>query len=564
MRRPTKKTNIILFSLGGLLAACGILFAVLKLLPGKEVSVVPVSEWSIGWMNDEIQMIGSAASDSWQDVPYDKDRTILEVFVQEGDTVAAGDPLYQYDATADAIDLELKSSKIESLTYQIERDKKEYKKYAKKEYVGTLPEGTEDEADRTAFKGLGILPKGVALSPVRLLQPVLLADEDSEAKIIAFSGKGVYNNLIRNSYMKISDAELHCTLEVVFHGIGMDSLKPGNGQISVGDPKTGKGTEQSPYVHTSLIKNIGSEAQPSYGVQGISIELLQEYCEEARKKDSVTVKIKPDINLTTNTSYVLMTFTFTPEDPGHHVVVSGGGGMTKEQKLQKAQEIAKKIRDAEVELKQLRLDVELLQQRGVDGYVRAEIDGIVSAVNDPADLANGATMIAIKGSEGFYVRCGVSEMSLSQLATGQTVTGMVFDTGLPCKGVISEIASVPSSSVSYNGGNNNASEYMVTVKITDNAAIQPGQYIQFTPDKGEEKQGNDLYLYQAYIREIDGVKYVFKATDGKLEQVEVRTGKVMYGYVEILDHALTQDDYVAFPYGSDVKNGAPVKISSSY
>ena len=64
MRRPTKKTNIILFSLGGLLAACGILFAVLKLLPGKEVSVVPVSEWSIGWMNDEIQMIGSAASDS--------------------------------------------------------------------------------------------------------------------------------------------------------------------------------------------------------------------------------------------------------------------------------------------------------------------------------------------------------------------------------------------------------------------------------------------------------------------------------------------------------------------
>ena len=128
MRRPTKKTNIILFSLGGLLAACGILFAVLKLLPGKEVSVVPVSEWSIGWMNDEIQMIGSAASDSWQDVPYDKDRTILEVFVQEGDTVAAGDPLYQYDATADAIDLELKSSKIESLLYQIEKDKKQYKK----------------------------------------------------------------------------------------------------------------------------------------------------------------------------------------------------------------------------------------------------------------------------------------------------------------------------------------------------------------------------------------------------------------------------------------------------
>ena len=238
--------------------------------------------------------------------------------------------------------------------------------------------------------------------------------------------------------------------------------------------------------------------------------------------------------------------------------------MTKEQKQQKAQELAKKIREAEVELKQLRFDVQTLQQRGVDGYVRAEIDGVVSAVNDPAELSNGATMIAIKGSQGFYVRCGVSEMSLPILTTGQTVSGMVLDTGLPCTGVISEIASVPSSAVSYSGGNNNASEYMVTVKISDNVAVQPGQYIQFTPDKGEEKNGNALYLYEAYVREIDGVKYVFKATDGKLEQVAVRTGKVLYGYVEILDHALTQEDYVAFPYGKDVKAGAPVKISSVY
>ena len=133
MRRPTTKTNIILLTLGGLLAAGGILFAVLKLLPGKEVPVVAVSDWSIGWMSDDIQMVVPAASDSWQDVPYVKDRTILEVFVSEGDKVAVGDPLYQYDATADAIDLELKSSKIESLLYQIEKDKKQYKKYAKKE-----------------------------------------------------------------------------------------------------------------------------------------------------------------------------------------------------------------------------------------------------------------------------------------------------------------------------------------------------------------------------------------------------------------------------------------------
>ena len=564
MRKPTKKTNIILLSLGGLLAACGILFAVLKLLPGKEVPVVSVADWSIGWMSDDIQMIGPAASDSWQNVPYEKDRTILEVFVQEGDKVAKGDPLYQYDATADAIDLELKSSKIESLIYQIEKDKKQYKKYAKKEYESTLPSETENEADHTALAGTGLFRNGIALSPVRLLQPVLLADDDPEPKITALSGQMVYRYLARNTYMKISDDDLHCTLEIVFHGIGTDTLEAGTGNMKT-DRVTGKGTANNPYIYPSLIENVGTADQPRYAVKGIPIELLEYYCKEAKeKKDAVTVKIIPDIAITPNTSYVLMTFIYTPEDPGYDIVVPGGGGMTKEQKLQKAQEIAKKIRDAEVELKQLRLDVELLQQRGVDGYVRAEIDGVVSAVNDPADLSNGATMIAIKGSQGFYVRCGVSEMSLPQLATGQTVTGMVLDTGLPCTGVISEISSVPSSSVSYSGGTNNASEYMVTIKIADNVAVQPGQYIEFVPDKGEENRGNALYLYEAYVREIDGVKYVFKATDGKLEQIEVRTGKVLYGYVEILDHALTQEDYVAFPYGSDVKNGAPVRISSSY
>ena len=570
MRRPTTKTNIILLTLGGLLAAGGILFAVLKLLPGKEVPVVAVSDWSIGWMSDDIQMVGPAASDSWQDVPYVKDRTILEVFVSEGDKVAVGDPLYQYDATADAIDLELKSSKIESLLYQIEKDKKQYKKYAKKEYESTLPQDVEFDADHTALAGTGLFRNGIALSPVRLLQPVLLANEESEAKIRAFTGKAIYYNLVRNSYMKTSDEELHCTLEIEFHGIGMDSF-PLDGStvdfVKFDDPKTGTGTEESPYVYSNLIKNIGAQAQPIYMVQGIPIEFLHHYCEEARKKDLVKVRINTnsEIQGLFNTSYIVMTFTYTPEDPGYDVVIpGGGGGMTKEQKQQKAQELAKKIREAEVELKQLRLDVQTLQQRGVDGYVRAEIDGVVSTVNDPAELSNGATMIAIKGSQGFYVRCGVSEMSLPILTTGQTVSGMVLDTGLPCTGVISEIASVPSSAVSYSGGNNNASEYMVTVKISDNVAVQPGQYIQFTPDKGEEKNGNALYLYEAYVREIDGVKYVFKATDGKLEQVAVRTGKVLYGYVEILDHALTQEDYVAFPYGKDVKAGAPVKISSVY
>ena len=47
-----------------------------------------------------------------------------------------------------------------------------------------------------------------------------------------------------------------------------------------------------------------------------------------------------------------------------------------------------------------------------------------------------------------------------------------------------------------------------------------------------------------------------KYENGKLEKREVGTGKTLWGnYVEITS-GLTMDDFIAFPYGKDVKAGA--------
>ena len=74
-----------------------------------------------------------------------------------------------------------------------------------------------------------------------------------------------------------------------------------------------------------------------------------------------------------------------------------------------------------------------------------------------------------------------------------------------------------------------------------------------------------LFLYNPYIRSDDSGKYVYKVgSDGKLMKQIVTTGRTMYGeYTEILS-GLTRDDYIAFPYGKNVKDGATVKYPDYY
>ena len=65
-----------------------------------------------------------------------------------------------------------------------------------------------------------------------------------------------------------------------------------------------------------------------------------------------------------------------------------------------------------------------------------------------------------------------------------------------------------------------------------------------------------LYLDSAYIRDEGGRSYIFKRNaNGRLEKTYVETGAVMWGYTAILS-GLSEDDWIAFPYGKDVVDGA--------
>ena len=65
-----------------------------------------------------------------------------------------------------------------------------------------------------------------------------------------------------------------------------------------------------------------------------------------------------------------------------------------------------------------------------------------------------------------------------------------------------------------------------------------------------------LFRSNPFLRTEDGQSYVYvRGENGKLEKRTVIVGKSLWGsYTEILS-GLTEEDYIAFPYGKNIKSG---------
>ena len=115
------------------------------------------------------------------------------------------------------------------------------------------------------------------------------------------------------------------------------------------------------------------------------------------------------------------------------------------------------------------------------------------------------------------------------------------------------------NSNSWSDGNNNVSYYPFRVFVDESAQLQEGDYVNITY-QNQEQSGNSLYLENMFVRTENGKSYVYvKNEKGVLEKRYIQTGRDLYGsYTQILG-GITTEDYVAFPYGKDVSDGAKTK-----
>ena len=97
------------------------------------------------------------------------------------------------------------------------------------------------------------------------------------------------------------------------------------------------------------------------------------------------------------------------------------------------------------------------------------------------------------------------------------------------------------------------------IAVGAEAELQEGDYVNVYFGESGTEDASALYLESMYLRSEGTRSYVYKrGEDGLLKKCYVRTGDQLWGYTKILD-GLTTEDYIAFPYGKDVKEGAKTK-----
>ena len=210
----------------------------------------------------------------------------------------------------------------------------------------------------------------------------------------------------------------------------------------------------------------------------------------------------------------------------------------------------------------MELDIFKLQTSGANGVVYSTVDGTVMTALDPASVQNGELFLEVRGGTGLHLMSIVGEMDLENYPVGTELTGFSYQAGQQVTVRVSEIGSMPLTTSYQNGGNPNASGYLVRMDFTGDFEPSIGEYIEFSDDYMPYEERELNYLHEAYIRTIDGQDCIFLVRDEHLVQTPVKTGKRIDQYIELLDIVLTPDDYLAFPYDKNAKDGAPVTYPS--
>ena len=238
--------------------------------------------------------------------------------------------------------------------------------------------------------------------------------------------------------------------------------------------------------------------------------------------------------------------------------IDPNGIYTGEEILQMQKELNITIKEQKKKLKMVEAEYLIMEKELGDGNVYAEIDGkVVSLLTEEESREQQQPLIKVSGGGGFYVEGSVSELEKDKLKPGQEVTINDWYGGGVYTGEVVSVGDFPSDSDNWNGmGNPTASYYPFLAFVDETADLQAGSYVSMTYSTSSAEQG--IYLEKAFVRSEKGEHWIYvRGTDGRLEKRNVRVGKVLWGsYYEILS-PLGEEDYLAFPYGKQVKDGAP-------
>nr|WP_317362943.1 biotin/lipoyl-binding protein [uncultured Blautia sp.] len=244
--------------------------------------------------------------------------------------------------------------------------------------------------------------------------------------------------------------------------------------------------------------------------------------------------------------------------PGDSII----GGYSQEELNKAIGEKEREIATAGLDIREADLKIKKVEQKLQDETIRSTINGVVKKVGDPLKgEINGEPFIVVESSGGVYIKGYLSEDMLGKVKPGQVVSGMAYESMMPFQAEVKEVSPYPADDYAmYN--NREVTYYPFTAFIQDSTGLKDREMV--TMDLPQEDGAiSGIFLSKEYVRSKDGEDYVLKeGKNGKLVKQPVRTGRTFYGSLIEIKEGVTKEDYVAFPYGKKVKEGAKAKKST--
>ena len=566
--RMSKKLKKGIIAAACVVGVCGAVWGGLTIARNAQrgdVNVYAVNECAMtDYWGDTSNTSGMVTTDKLQKIYISQSQTVKKVWVKEGDSVKKGTVLVSYDSTLTQATVERAriqyDRQVENLS-TAKSDLELLKKAQSKETLEAERNGLQSKLDKLiedADKAAGykdpVTPRFLTVKDnlgntkdkplyyiytgtLTLDQATLetLLAEKTEAYIVAFKREGdIAGGAITESWglhLKLVNAAPDPTPGGETGGNTSSGEDTGSGQTTV-------------TVLTNEGNGSDNNDKPAAAEKKISLELLNgmpDYPEKAREYNTKEIQ---DLQKKIAQIDELLAASMERADLNKAI-------------LDKMQE----IKELEVNNKLAKLDLDKKLRELGDGNVYAEFDGTVKAVRNPDEAYNNSeAVVELSGGGGYYVTGTLSEMDLGSVQVGDSVSISSWMTGAACEGTIVSIDDYPTSNGNnWGDGNSNVSYYPFKVFVTEDANLQPNDYvdIQYQKDTSAEESGSSLYLQSMFIRTDNGKSYVMaRGEDGRLEQRWVQTGRDLWGSYTQIRGGLTIDDYVAFPYGRDVVEGA--------
>ena len=584
----------------GVVAACGVVWGGLTLARNAQrgnVNVYAVSDFSMSdYWGDTSQTSGMVSTDKMQKIYLSDTQKVSKVYVEEGQTVKKGDKLLSYDTTLTSLDIERAQIAYEKQVLQFETAIKERDRLLlamDQEELQKEIDKLQAEIDKKYEESRkGIFDRDT--KPIDSIQsidkPEPLAEpagDGSKENPLYFNWNSgdelTPENLIKllpggkaSAYVVLVIHKDNTTLGDIVNCCGLylqweKSDGQGGGETGgdqtggetggqtggdTGDQTGGQGGD------TGDTGNTGDAAGQTAG-DGQTTPVTPGTGEDQPAAPKETVKIfpaklaeAPDIVIDGTTDEIRAL-----QKEMEELQKLFEEAYPKEDLVRMIREKNQEIAEMDVTIKLAAVNLEKVKKEVGSDTVYSELDGTIKAVRDSgsADFDKTQAVVEVSGGGGYYIEGAISELELDTVSVGETVQVSSWMTGASAEGEIVEISDYPTDNAnSWSDGNSNVSYYPFKVFVSEEADLQEGDYVEMSYQNSTgSADGNTLYLESMFIRTENGKSYVLvRGEHDRLEKRWVQTGRNLWGSYTQIRGGLTVDDFVAFPYGRDVVEGA--------